>query len=447
MPYRWPKLLSLLIVPPLRRIGLVGAASLLVAFTGFLIYEWFSPTKVTCGCFGGIPEYLNLDFGIGRGLIRNVLLLFVAGCGLFHSRFTSLAKAPASAHRDRPPNGTTAVIILPDGSGSHPDATAGFTLVELLVVVGIIGLLLSILLPVLGRARRAAQAIACASHQRELASAALSAAADHKGFLQLDGDVWVPASTIGYGTLAPALNDSGRTRYVYWAERDHVNAVSPPPACEESPVPLLVSIYARLAEIDLADLGVTYTGVKPQDEVFDRSRIADLFDCPSTDRSSRWATLATVGLPSEITFVGNLGIWTPWWTRFDYATNAGLLGFHHDSRYADRRYAGRLSRVRESSSMLLMSDTTDGLIWQPTLDGTASRVTLADAGDPAEVENLHGYGGGVTPPPHDGRMNAAFVDGPRRGAGRHVRRLGEGVAVAGLSFTARSGTRPRRGGP
>ena len=288
--------------------------------------------------------------------------------------------------------------------------TGGFTLVELLVVIGIIGLLIALLLPVLGRARRAAQAVVCTSHQRELASAALSAAADHKGFLQLDGDVWVPANTIGYGTLAPALNDASRSRYAYWPERDYVNARSTPPACEESPVPLLVSVYARLAETDLADLGVTYTGVKPQDEVFDRDRVADLFYCPSTDRSATWQGLATVGGPSEITFVGDLGNWTPWWTRFDYATNAGLLGFHHDARYADRRYAGRLARVRESSLMLLLSDTTDGLIWQPTLDGTPGRVTLADIDDPAEVRPSHGYGGGAAPP-HDGRINVAFVDG------------------------------------
>src|SRR5688572_24327631 len=60
---------------------------------------------------------------------------------------------------------------------------SGFTLVELLVVIGIIAVLLSVLLPVLGSVRRRAQSTACASNMRQIYMAMAMFAHDNKGAL------------------------------------------------------------------------------------------------------------------------------------------------------------------------------------------------------------------------------------------------------------------------
>lgn len=66
-------------------------------------------------------------------------------------------------------------------TGKRARARAGFTMVELLVVIAIIGILASVLLPVLARARQQARSVQCVNNLRQLYLANSMFAAEHDG--------------------------------------------------------------------------------------------------------------------------------------------------------------------------------------------------------------------------------------------------------------------------
>src|SRR5579864_4587707 len=90
----------------------------------------------------------------------------------------------------------------------------GFTLVELLVVIGIIALLISILLPALSAARQQAQQVACSSNLKQIGYAELLFANEHRQHIPLCGEI-----NGRYNMATPkGVEDLGQRNYVYFPD-------------------------------------------------------------------------------------------------------------------------------------------------------------------------------------------------------------------------------------
>jgi prepilin-type N-terminal cleavage/methylation domain-containing protein/prepilin-type processing-associated H-X9-DG protein len=274
-----------------------------------------------------------------------------------------------------------------------------FTLVELIVVIGIVGLLLAILLPVLSASRSAAWRASCASNQRQIHSAMWGWAQEHDGRTPLAGNVTVPADTSGYGSLPIALQDTGRRRYAYAREDPPVLYIP----TQELLLPMPLAMAGYLGDANLTPPQLTSTS-----ELAETIGSLSLFRCPEGPvvwRHQQAVTHATINF-------GDIGYGSLWFPASDYGFNGGVLAFHHDPTWDAVRLRGHLAKVSDASTVVLLADAdverypVPGSGWTP-LD-PASTATLATVLTTPAADR---FGPLFDEERHGDRCGIGFVDG------------------------------------
>src|SRR5437867_3318648 len=103
----------------------------------------------------------------------------------------------------------------------------GFTLVELLVVIGIIALLVGILLPTINKARESGNTIKCAANLRSIGQGLTIYVGQNRGTLPASYLYRGMVLDYASGTETPATADQG---YVHWSSYLYGSRAVPPDA-------------------------------------------------------------------------------------------------------------------------------------------------------------------------------------------------------------------------
>jgi prepilin-type processing-associated H-X9-DG protein len=275
-----------------------------------------------------------------------------------------------------------------------------FTLVELLIVIGIIALLIAILMPTLGRARESANSLKCQAQQRQILQAMMLHANEHKGYMPLTGLPWIAPNVNGFDP--PSLGDPSGEKYDYYGDNPNNRHV--------------MSLQGALApqlgqQINTESKATVEAGIR-------QGIVRALFNCPSDREDQRLGATVWDGGDGYSSYVFNDAALSM--ANSSYADGSGLRSYPN----VHSRLRGKVSRFVHPSELCLMMDGSPRSYggWQVFCD-VDSDVTLRDllvttsgpANNPhANPNSTFGYVCDwdiINFKRHHGRANIGFADG------------------------------------
>ena len=192
-----------------------------------------------------------------------------------------------------------------------PKARSGFTLVELLVVITIIGILVSLLMPAVQSAREAARRVQCQNNVKQLALGCLN----HEqslGFLPTDGWgwSWLGEPDRGYGVLQPGGWSYNILPFIDQATLHGLGAGTSGTALQATRIQLFTTPLAVLNCPSRRQMGL-YTYIFPAGEIV---------NCGALTACTRMDYAINVGDPAGTQDIGPLSYtdgdnpnWSNWW--------------------------------------------------------------------------------------------------------------------------------------